>query len=94
MGRTDTFYIIYIFKTIVKILTLNQVISVYHALFESIITYDIIGWGGVYDNNKIIIKCTKKATKIMYNKCRNNQAAKEKVDKLLSIQGLYYYKNY
>ena len=27
----------------------------------------------------------------MYNKCRNNHVAKEKVDKLLSIQGLYYY---
>jgi hypothetical protein len=42
--------IIYIIKQLREILPLKEIRNIYLSLFEPIITYGIIGWGGAYDN--------------------------------------------
>jgi hypothetical protein len=41
---------IYIIKQLREILAIKEMRNIYLTLFESIITYGIIRWGGNYDN--------------------------------------------
>ena len=49
-------YLIYIFYKISKSMTIETLRMIYYAYFHSIINYDIIAWGGVYNNNLDLLR--------------------------------------
>lgn len=51
-----TKYCTYIFYKLKKIMTANQLRMIYFALFHTIMTYGIIGWGGAYTNVSDVIQ--------------------------------------
>lgn len=66
-----TKYCFYTFYQLKKIMSINQLLMVYHALVHSIITYGIIGWGGAYDNvNDKIQGLQTRMLKIIANKTK------------------------
>lgn len=48
---SKTKYLIFVFSKLTKILNANTLLVVYYALFNSIITYGIVVWGGAYKSN-------------------------------------------
>lgn len=46
-----TKYLVYIFYKLNKIMLTKILMMIYYAFFSSIINYDIIAWGGAYQNN-------------------------------------------
>ena len=85
-------YLIYIFKKLVRILNLQQIINVYYAICHSFITYGIIGWGGVYNNYKNILEATQnRVIKLIRKKHSNNKNIQEKIENILSINKTYFY---
>ena len=86
------YYVIYIIRKLLNILSCKQIISVYYALLESVITYGIIGWGSAYKtHSEALDKLHKKVIKIIYNKFKYDIKSKIVIKKILTIKGLYYY---
>ena len=84
-----TRYLIYIFAKLRNILSNNNLISIYYALFHSIATYGIIAWGSAYENSlNLLLKLQKKIFYLITNNnCNNNSS------KILNIHQTYIYKS-
>ena len=73
-------------------LNLCQILSVYYALMQSVIGYGIIGWGALYKiHRRPIENVHKNVIKIIYQKFKNEKETSNKIDNILTIQGIYFY---
>ena len=50
-----TKYLIFIFYKLSKLMSTDTLRMIYYALFQSIILYGIIAWGGAYSNSKNLL---------------------------------------
>lgn len=84
--------VIYKLKLISKIVNRKLAKVFYYSLFQSILTYGIIGWGGLYDNNlKPLYSLQKYAIKIIFNKVlRFSSRVLFKEHKILPVRFLFF----
>ena len=84
--------VIYKLKLISKIVNRKLAKVFYYSLFQSILTYGIIGWGGLYDNNlKPLYSLQKYAIKIIFNKAlRFSSRVLFKEHKILPVRFLFF----
>lgn len=82
-------YILLLFWKMKNILTCSQMLVIYHALFISISTYGIIGWGGAYDSHlKLLQAVQNRLFKILKTKCEKDRQIFSNL-KLLTIKQYY-----
>ena len=86
-----SYYIIFILKKLVNILSFHQVLAAYYALLQSVISYGIIGWGGVYKSHRDKLdRIHKNIVKVIYNKFKCNKIYLPKLKDIMTLDGLYY----
>ena len=89
-----SYYVIYIIKKLVKILNCQQVLAAYYALVESVLTYGIVGWGGVYKcHRKKLDNIHKRIIKIIYSKFNYNNYNNKKLNNILTLEGIFCYES-
>ena len=83
---------LYIFKALRQILNTRMLITLYYALFQSILSYGIIGWGGLYNIVKKPIESIQKyILKIIFRKpFQYPSETLFKMHNILNIKQLYY----
>lgn len=63
-----TKYLVYIFYKISKFMSTEIMRMIYYAFFHSIVSYGILIWGGVYNNNRILLENLQKRILKIVNK--------------------------
>ena len=87
-----TKYLIFIFYKLSKLMSTDALRMIYYTLFHSIISYEIIAWGGAYSNtenslNRLKIRLLKIINKNKFSVVKNPMS----IDKIFSYESLSYH---
>ena len=87
-----TKYLIFVFYKLSKPMTTNTLRMIYYALFHSIISYEIIAWGGAYSNSKnLLIKLQIRLIKIINKNKFTVDKNPMSIDQIFTYESLSYH---
>ena len=91
---SKTKYLVFVFYKLARIMNLETMRLIYYALFNSIIGYGIIAWGGAYHNSlNLLMNLQKRLLKIIHKNQFITTKNPLNISQLFALETLYYHYN-